>query len=575
MATIIADNITSPLGMTSAENLAQIYAGRSALSRYESKWGLPDPFFASLFTNEQITSLSKEGCSFFESVAIHSISEALSQVRHDVLSMRTILIVSTTKANIELIGRTNTDTFLPSVAAKHIVETLNLKEEPIVVCNACASGVAAIILAERLLKNGDYDNVIVCGCDVLGKFIVSGFQSLKALSPEECRPFDIERLGLNLGEAAATIILSDKVTETKWRIEGGAIRNDASHITNPSPKGIGCADALVTALGDTAVKDIAMVNLHGTATMYNDQMESKAVETAGLSAIPANGLKGYFGHTMGASGVLETIVSMHAVENHIIPSTRGFYEMGVSGNISISKDERHTEKKTFLKVISGFGGCNAAIKVGQTSSNTDVAYCNSTYNTGDSVEITPCDIYVNGKRLDTEGRGKDMLRYTYKRYVDDYPKYFKMDLLCQIGFVATELLLQTEGQERFRDRKDRAVVLFNASSSYVSDFEYQRSISSVEGFYPSPSAFIYTLPNIVTGEIAIRNKFHSETSFFILGHKDEEIMTKILCSTFEDREINSILTGWINAYDNNNFEAEIKLIYRNGKDNYRVKGRDY
>ena len=145
---------------------------------------------------------------------------------------------------------------------------------------------------------------------------MSGFQSLKAMSPEACRPFDIERIGLNLGEAVATLILStENLNNAKWQIVNGAIRNDAYHISSPSPKGEGCANAIKYVTENIDLSLIAAVNVHGTATMYNDQMESKAIDAAGLSDVPINTLKGYFGHTLGASGILETVITMHSIEN--------------------------------------------------------------------------------------------------------------------------------------------------------------------------------------------------------------------------------------------------------------------
>lgn len=562
MVAVIADNITSPLGMTTVDNLAQVRAGKSALCSYEKRWGLPEPFVASLFSEERAHEIQVEGYTFFESVVLYSIKEALSQVGHDILTERTGLIISTTKANVELIGEADNLDFLPSTAAHHISQALGLESDPIVVCNACISGAAALILAERLLRAGEYDNMIVCGCDVQGKFIVSGFQSLKALSPEQCRPFDIERIGLNLGEAAATIVLSNKAEEGSWQVCGGAVRNDAFHITNPSPQGVGCRDALAVALGDTPAEKVALINAHGTATMYNDQMESKAIDAAGLTSIPVNGLKGYFGHTMGAAGLLETIISMHALDCNVLLGTRGFSEIGVSGKINVLDSEQETKKNCFLKAISGFGGCNAVVKLERGNSANECISSRPMFTKEYNVKINPEGIFVNGKKLATDGNGKDMLKNAYKNFVGNYPKFYKMDLLSQLGFLGAELLLQAEGQERFLERSDRAVVFFNNSSSYCADKEYQHSIANKDEFFPSPSVFVYTLPNIVTGEIAIRNKYHAETSFFILQGHDEKLMDKILCTTFQDKEINSIVGGWVNAYSNDDFEAELSIIKR-------------
>ena len=197
MIQVLSTNITSPLGFTTEENYRAVLSGKSALKRYEGLWGLPEPFAASLFTEEQRAKLEIEGQTFFEALAIHSAREALSRIQLDVASPRVVLILSTTKGNI---GES------PAEAAKVIAKALGVSTTPIVVCNACVSGLSAQLLANNLLSAGLYDYAIVVGAEVQSKFIVSGFQSLKAVSEEPCRPFDIERIGLNPGEAAATII---------------------------------------------------------------------------------------------------------------------------------------------------------------------------------------------------------------------------------------------------------------------------------------------------------------------------------------------------------------------------------
>ena len=109
-----------------------------------------------------------------------------------------------------------------------------------------------------------------------------------------------------------------------------------------------------------------MISVHGTATMYNDQMESKAIQRAELSNVPVSALKGYFGHTMGAAGLLETIISMRSINDGFIPANRGFEELGVSGKMDITPESRPTNKTAFVKMISGFGGCNASLLLGKS-----------------------------------------------------------------------------------------------------------------------------------------------------------------------------------------------------------------
>ena len=370
----IADNIYSPLGVTTAENYAAVKQGRSMLHSYPAgAMDLPEPFTASLFDWDKVEPM--KGYTRFERVAIQSVSRALSQTDIDVRSERVLFVLSTTKGNVELLDSRSqqfpTDRVLPGVAARVIAGYFGFSREPLVVCNACISGLAAQITAMRLLESGACDVAVVCGADVQSRFIISGFGSFKALSPMECRPFDIERLGLNLGEAAATVIYErsevrgerreERGERKEWFAVRGAVRNDAFHISGPSPKGEGCLRAIRAAMGDTPADELAFINVHGTSTMYNDEMESAAIDRAGLLDVPVNSLKGYYGHTMGAAGVLETVLSMAAVDDGCILGTRGYEELGVSHRVHVSSQHAPTTKQSFLKLLSGFGGCNAAM----------------------------------------------------------------------------------------------------------------------------------------------------------------------------------------------------------------------
>ena len=179
------------------------------------------------------------------------------------------------------------------------------------------------------------------------------------------------------------------------------------------------------------------------------------------------------------------------------------------------------------------------------------------------VYITPNEVKVDGKALNHNENGAALLTELYRAHVGDYPKFFKMDTLSKLGFVASELLLQAEGAPRFEPREDRAVVCFNRCASLQADTAYQATIQDSDNFFPSPSAFVYTLPNIVTGEIAIRNKYYGETSFLVMEQYDEGVMARELQNAFRDPMTKSILGGWLDCTDENHFEALIFLIDNN------------
>ena len=368
----VSDNIISPLGMSTAENYAAVKAGRSELKRHDGLWNLPEPFTASLMNREAVAEVAAQrhiddSYTFFEKMIILSAAKALEQTDIDPTSDKVLFILSTTKGNVFLLDKRETGFAAERVrlgmAAQQMTAYFHNPNTPIVVSNACISGVCAQIQAMRELESGQFDYVVTVGADVQSAFIVSGFQSFKALSIDPCKPFDANRTGLNLGDAAATIIYTRKETvgENDWVACRGAIRNDANHISGPSRTGEGSYRALRAVLGDMDPEHIALVNTHGTATLYNDEMESIAIDRAGLASVPVNGLKGYYGHTMGAAGIMETILSMQAIDDNIILATRGFETIGVSHPLKISNQHQTTDKRAFIKLLSGFGGCNAAL----------------------------------------------------------------------------------------------------------------------------------------------------------------------------------------------------------------------
>ena len=307
------------------------------------------------------------------------------------------------------------------------------------------------------------------------------------------------------------------------------------------------------------ISDLAFVNVHGTATAYNDEMESIALTRAGLQHTPVNALKGYFGHTLGAAGILETIISLHTIRKGIIAATKGYAEQGTTQSLNISSVIRHTNKTQFIKLLSGFGGCNAAVRIECGESRVMIREPRiGTPEVLAEVFITPTEVKLNGEVIPTIEHGEQMLTELYRTYVKDYPKFFKMDTLSRLGFVAGELLFRQTDEQRFVDRHDRAIIFANRSASLKNDADYNRTISDSENYYPSPALFVYTLPNIVTGEVAIRNKYFGETSFYVLP--DEKQLQPIVDATMRQSEADSAIVGWVECSEADIFEAHLKLI---------------
>ena len=576
MVSVLADNVISPLGETSEENYQAVKEGKSAIHAYAPMTaGIPNGFVASLLSSD------------FEELAFRSAQKAIDASGINISSTHTVFILSSTKGSIEKLGQTDDYKLYLGNIAQRIAARLGIQLSPIVVCNACISGLSAMILASRLLVSKKYDYAVVCGADCPGRFIISGFQSLNAMSAFSCQPFDIERQGLNLGEAAATVVLGREITTKSvnngcrrqvWQIGHGYIKNDAYHISAPSKTAEGLYEALQETMNGIDKRNIAFINAHGTATLFNDQMEAIAIHRAELQDIPVNALKGYVGHTLGAAGIMETILCMKAVDDHTVLGTRGYEEVGVSGRIQLSSKHHSTIKTSFIKQLSGFGGCNATLYA-QSVGVKPLEFSDSKTNGGGSanisysvkkkhrVHITPQGVWLDGKvfAIDKEGKQSSLLTALYKQIMGNYPKYYKMDGLCRLGFIASELLLKAERDEgSFTEdiNKTRAIVFFNRSSSIASDKKYLASIAEKDNYFPSPSVFVYTLPNIVTGEIAIRNGYHGETSFYILPHKNELLMQDIIETTFMDEQTTSVLTGWLDYEDSEHFEADLYIAYK-------------
>ncbi|MBR4815188.1 MAG: hypothetical protein IKZ67_06975, partial [Paludibacteraceae bacterium] len=335
MIQVLSDNIVSPLGFTTRENYANVKSGVSMGRRHKFMFDLPEPFFGSLIDWPLIDELVEREVAplirltRFEQIILLSAKRAVEAAGIDPRSPEVLFVLSTTKGNVSLLE--NAERFEPDRvhlwrSAQILGNYFGNPNEVVVVSNACISGVAAQLLAFDLMRMRGYRYAVVVGGDILGKFVVSGFQSFKALSATRCKPFDENRDGLNLGEAAATMVF-EKVMDSSsllsnafiWR--GGGNRNDANHISGPSRTGEGLYNATMMATKGVDNDDIAFICAHGTATRYNDDMESWAISRAGLSDVPTFSLKGYYGHTLGAAGLLECILSISALSDGCVLPT--------------------------------------------------------------------------------------------------------------------------------------------------------------------------------------------------------------------------------------------------------------
>ena len=347
-----ASSLRTALGNKS-ETLAAMRRGECGL-KYEESFGM----YAG---RSEVTIV--EGYSRFESMIIEQLDNVLAETSLSLASEDVQLVLSTTKGNIDLLAEDCENiaeaTYIYT-SAEAIARRYGATRRPIVISNACISGVSAFVVARELLQSERAKHVIVAGGDALSEFITAGFASFKSISAQPCRPYDAERDGLTLGEAAGAVLLTTDerlAAKGEVRLAGGAISNDANHISGPSRTGDGLYYAISNAMREAGVtkEDVGFVNTHGTATRYNDEMESKAVAWAELTDKPLNSLKGYIGHTLGASGVVETIISAEELKEGYIFGTKGFISSDTPHTLTLSNTEQSIVGRCCVKSASGFG----------------------------------------------------------------------------------------------------------------------------------------------------------------------------------------------------------------------------
>lgn len=348
--------LISPIGIGVEENFNSLKSGVSGIKKYEKSGFKQEDWYLS-----KIDGIKENRFGSLLTIGLENLKKSRSQ---ELLSnKKTIFILSSTKGNIDDLP---TDVF---TSARTIIqrETSN-PNEVIVISNACISGVISINTAADYLRYSDFENAVIIGIDVVSDFVLFGFQSLFALSDEPAQPFDKNRKGISLGEACGIVILS-KEKPISFSVEyiTGTSSNDANHISGPSRTGEGLFRAINKTIEHAGIdkSEIDFVSAHGTGTLYNDEMESIAFTRCGLQTVPTNSLKGFFGHTLGAAGVIETIVCMLSIEHQLLFESKGFQNTGTTQEINLIKTTQPASVQAVLKTASGFGGGNAALLIRQ------------------------------------------------------------------------------------------------------------------------------------------------------------------------------------------------------------------
>lgn len=615
------DSILSALGFGTRENMEAVRAGRTNLSAWHD--GTPvcriDPErFAQLAAERAVAEYTPA-----ERLALLTLGEVIARSGVSPADERTLILLSTTKGNIGLLNGDPAKCDLNDTA-QVVGRHFGAANRPLVISNACISGVSAIVVASRLIRSGEYDHVFVAGFDLLCDFIVSGFNAFKSVSPALCRPYDAARDGLTLGEACGAVLLTRdrRLSATGVSVAGGGISNDANHISAPSRTGDGLWYAIRAALAEAGIGagEIGLVNTHGTATVYNDEMESRALHLAGLCGVPCNSLKPYFGHTLGASGVIESIVTVRELCEGTCFGVKGYAECGVPYPPNVSAAHRKIRTDAALKTASGFGGCNAAV-VFRRAAGPNAAPGNETAtgqgcgpNTGvqggnDCLEAArarsgtamSANDRARGKNAvghgnpDTgekagghaeTGTGRHgsgigchdtahvviaqhpslpfdaFIRERYRALADPNMKFSKMDDLCKLAYVASCELLSGHRPDCPAERI--GVVMANRSASLDSDRRHQAIIDAGDGCGASPAVFVYTLPNIMLGQVAIKHGLKGESTFFAFPDKSSNFIREYAASLIAEGRMDAVLWGWC-EFDGGSYDCELTLTEKTGQ----------
>lgn len=363
-------NCITPLGFDVDSNVEAILRGDSGIQLHQDVSLMPNPFYASVIANEKIKSAFEKistdpKYSRLEKMMILALEPIIKNSGVE-LNSKTAFILSTTKGNVTALKDNSEKSFQNAhldVLTQNVANFFGFETTPIVISNACVSGILAISVAKRMIQSELYDNIFVVAGDEVSEFVLSGFNAFQAMSDLPCKPYSKNRTGVSLGEATAAVLVSAEARNAKIKVIGDSSINDANHISGPSRTGEGLFRSIQNAMKEAKINSdqIDYISAHGTATPFNDEMEAIALNRLDLQNVPVNSLKGFYGHTLGASGLLETIIAIKSANQNQLFESKGFDEIGVSETINVIKKNEETTINYFLKTASGFGGCNTAV----------------------------------------------------------------------------------------------------------------------------------------------------------------------------------------------------------------------
>lgn len=318
----------------------------------------------------------------WRALVIDGFRDAVLKARDRYGADRVAVVVGTSTSSIgaseeaytrlEPDGRYPPDLRRPIIHTPHslgdfVQHALELRNVSVTVATACSSSAKVFAQAERLIRSGVADAAVVGGVDTLCGSVLFGFNALELVSPELCRPFDVQRRGINLGEAGGFALLEKDATQGPW-LTGYGESSDAHHMSTPHPEGLGARAALADALerAGIAASAVDYINLHGTASQKNDEVEARVVADLFPPTTFASSTKGWTGHTLGAAGIVEAAITLLVLEHGLAPGTLNTQELDPECGPQIQCDNAERTVRHALSFSFGFGGSNCVLALARS-----------------------------------------------------------------------------------------------------------------------------------------------------------------------------------------------------------------
>lgn len=467
--------------------------------------------------------------------------EALSDANHeDLKSKKVVFISGTTVGGMDVTeslfeNMLCDDKYLPYLlthdcgsSSHEIVKMCGLAAEVCTISTACSSALNAIMLGSEMLKRGEADVVIAGGCESLSKFHFNGFNTLMILDSNNCRPFDNQRAGINLGEGAAYVVLErvedaiERMAPIQAYVSGYANRCDAFHQTATSETGEGAYLAMVEALKNAELQpiDISYINAHGTGTGNNDRSESVALQRVFGDSMPRlSSTKGFTGHTTSASGSIEIIICMLAMKNKFIPANYG-WKNAMDNGVCPSMGENDVELKHVLCNSFGFGGNCSSLIISGKGTNANVKCEKRKWQVVAEVEIN-----------------SDSDLSEIKEFVSPMEAR-RMGKLLKTATLASQKALKSAGI-----KNPDAIVSATSLGMLETSEKFLNAMITTGEEGLSPTLFMQSTHNTIGSSIAIRNKSNGYNITYTQGPQSMDWAMRDAIRLIEDGHADSVLVG--------------------------------